>query len=95
MRCFDAERPLPDNLTDLRGAALDYGRRTRHLGLRPEQVVIALKRLLTRHGGPEFAPRMFVEEPTCEAPLTTTSYGRVLAWCLDGYFADSQAREHA
>ena len=91
---FEERRSLPDTLTELRSAALDYGHRARYLGFRPAQLVTALKHLLIRHGAPELALQVF-EEPTPGAPMTTTRYGRLLAWCLDGYFADSKAREYA
>ena len=72
VRCFDTEPPRLDTITHLRGAALDYGRTTRLLGLRPEQLVIALKRLLLGQGGPEVAPRRLAEGLSPEAPVATT-----------------------
>ena len=76
----------------LRVAARAYGRCMRRLGLAPEQLVIALKQLLATHGAAGLGLQVFEEEPASGSPVTTT-YGRLLAWCLDGSFAGVSTRE--
>ena len=77
----------PDPLNQLRLAAAAYGRTLRNDGLRPEQLVIALKHLLCCHGGFTSLPTM-VGEHGHDAPPSPTDYARVLQWCLEGYFAE-------
>jgi hypothetical protein len=87
LECFDAApADSSEALTPLHLAAKDYAYSLRKQGLRPEQLVVALKTLLCCHGGFQSAPSLLEQQLERVVSSSSTKYAQVLNWCLEAYY---------
>lgn len=87
LECFDAVSADRSNAAStLHVAARDYAHSLRNQGLRPEELVVALKKLLCCHGGFASLPSLLEQQREQVVSSSANRYARVLSWCIEAYY---------